>query len=49
MAELEYPANYWENLPVAIIVETRRGFENVREITALLCDAARSLITAMRS
>ncbi|WP_341529819.1 aldolase/citrate lyase family protein [Nostoc sp. UHCC 0302] len=35
LAELEYPANYRENLLVAVIVETRRGFENVREIAAV--------------
>jgi 4-hydroxy-2-oxoheptanedioate aldolase len=35
LAELEYPANYRDNLLVAVIVETRRGFENVREIAAV--------------
>jgi 4-hydroxy-2-oxoheptanedioate aldolase len=35
LAELEYPANYRENLIVAVIVETRRGFENVKEIAAV--------------
>jgi 2-keto-3-deoxy-L-rhamnonate aldolase RhmA len=32
---LEYPANYRENLLVAVIVETRRGIENVGEIAAV--------------
>ncbi|MBU7584680.1 MAG: hypothetical protein KAF91_17505 [Nostoc sp. TH1S01] len=35
LAELEYAANYQENLIVAVIVETRRGFENVKEIAAV--------------
>lgn len=35
LAELEYPANYRENLLVGVIVETRRGFENVKEIAAV--------------
>ena len=35
LAELEYPANYRENLLLAVIVETRRGFENVEQIAAV--------------
>ncbi len=35
LAELEYPANYRENLLIAVIVETRRGFENVGQIAAV--------------
>ena len=35
LAEIEYPANYRENLLIAVIVETRRGFENVGQIAAV--------------
>ena len=35
LAEIEYPTNYRENLLIAVIVETRRGFENIGEIAAV--------------
>ena len=35
LAEQEYPANYRENLLIAVIVETRRGFENVGQIATV--------------
>ncbi len=35
LAEIEYPANYRENLLIAVIVETRRGFENIEQISAV--------------
>ncbi|BAY98716.1 HpcH/HpaI aldolase [Tolypothrix tenuis PCC 7101] len=35
LAAPDYPANYRENLFIAVIVETRRGFENVKEIAAV--------------
>ncbi|EKE96853.1 4-hydroxy-2-oxovalerate aldolase [Tolypothrix sp. LEGE 11397] len=35
LAALDYPANYRENLLIAVIIETRRGFENVKEIAAV--------------
>ncbi len=35
LAEIEYPARYREELVITVIVETRRGFENVEEIAAV--------------
>ena len=35
LVEREYPTNYRENLLLAVIVETRRGFENVGQIAAI--------------
>ena len=35
LAELAYPAHYRENLLIVVIVETRRGFDNVGRIAAV--------------
>ncbi|ELS01338.1 2,4-dihydroxyhept-2-ene-1,7-dioic acid aldolase [Xenococcus sp. PCC 7305] len=35
LAELEYPANYRENLIIAVIIESLRGFENIEQIAAV--------------
>ena len=35
LAEVEYPNHYRENVLLAVMVETRRGFENVGEIAAV--------------